>query len=221
MSSSRDQMVLTGRPTSLAMSTARATKSCTAPRRPKPPPTMQVCTITLRGGTPAACAAAASEASPFWVGTQISTLSPVTCAVQFCGSSVACARNGARYSASITFAALARPSAALPCLRPTPASAAASPPRTNSPMSALDMSSADIGEFVRGGLAAAEAGVGRKQGNAADGLAKAAKVIEAEYRAPFLAHATLEPQNCTAHVTGDKVEIWVRSEEHTSELQSR
>ena len=81
-----------------------------------------------------------------------------------------------------------------------------------------DMSSADIGEFVRGGLAAAEAGVGRKQGNAADRLAKAAKVIEAEYRAPFLAHATLEPQNCTAHVTGDKVEIWVPTQNGEASL---
>ena len=38
------------------------------------------------GGTPAAWAAAASAASPFCVGAQISTLSPVTWAVQFCGS---------------------------------------------------------------------------------------------------------------------------------------
>ena len=35
------------------------------------------------------------------------------------------------------------------------------------------------------------------------------KRVEAEYDVPFLGHATMEPQNCTAHVTGDKVEIWV------------
>ena len=33
--------------------------------------------------------------------------------------------------------------------------------------------------------------------------------IEAEYAAPYLAHATMEPMNCTAHVTADKVEVWV------------
>lgn len=39
--------------------------------------------------------------------------------------------------------------------------------------------------------------------------AKAAKVIEAEYGAPYLAHAALEPMNCTARVAGGKVDIWV------------
>jgi isoquinoline 1-oxidoreductase subunit beta len=33
-------------------------------------------------------------------------------------------------------------------------------------------------------------------------------VIEAEYRLPFLAHATMEPMNATALVTGDRVELW-------------
>ncbi|MEM1263815.1 MAG: molybdopterin cofactor-binding domain-containing protein, partial [Pseudomonadota bacterium] len=35
-----------------------------------------------------------------------------------------------------------------------------------------------------------------------------ADVVEAEYRAPFLAHATLEPMNATVHVTDTKVDIW-------------
>jgi len=33
-------------------------------------------------------------------------------------------------------------------------------------------------------------------------------VIEAEYYAPFLNHAPLEPMNCTALVKGDRVEVW-------------
>jgi isoquinoline 1-oxidoreductase subunit beta len=36
----------------------------------------------------------------------------------------------------------------------------------------------------------------------------AAKVVTAEYRAPFLAHATMEPMVCTAKVEGDRAEVW-------------
>ncbi|MGD8325231.1 MAG: molybdopterin-dependent oxidoreductase, partial [Gammaproteobacteria bacterium] len=39
-------------------------------------------------------------------------------------------------------------------------------------------------------------------------LRDAATVVSASYDYPFLSHATLEPQNCTASVTGDQVEIW-------------
>lgn len=37
----------------------------------------------------------------------------------------------------------------------------------------------------------------------------AAKTVTAEYRAPYLAHATMEPVNCTAQVAGGKVKLWV------------
>jgi len=71
------------------------------------------------------------------------------------------------------------------------------------------VSSADIDELLRGGLAGAEAAVVRKNGDIDAALAKAVKRVEAQYAAPFLSHATMEPQNCTAHVTADKVEVWV------------
>jgi isoquinoline 1-oxidoreductase beta subunit len=74
------------------------------------------------------------------------------------------------------------------------------------------VSSESISDFLRSGLAASDAGVGRKDGDAVAALANAARRVEAEYSVPFLAHATMEPQNCTAHVVGDKVEIWVSTQ---------
>jgi len=48
----------------------------------------------------------------------------------------------------------------------------------------------------------------RNDGDVVAALKGAANVIEASYTYPFLAHATLEPMNCTAHVRGDRAEIW-------------
>ncbi len=50
--------------------------------------------------------------------------------------------------------------------------------------------------------------VGKKEGDAPAALAKAAKRVEAIYQVPYLAHATMEPQNCAAHVTADQCEVW-------------
>ena len=82
------------------------------------------------------------------------------------------------------------------------------------------VSSATIRDFVLTGLTAPEAGVGEIRGNVAEGFAKAAKRIEAEYATPFLSHATMEPMNCTAHVTDDKLEIWVPTQSSESSLAS-
>jgi isoquinoline 1-oxidoreductase subunit beta len=54
--------------------------------------------------------------------------------------------------------------------------------------------------------------VARKQGAVDAGLSGAAKKIEAVYQAPFLAHATMEPVNCTVHVRKDGCEVWTGSQ---------
>ena len=46
------------------------------------------------------------------------------------------------------------------------------------------------------------------QGDARATLAKSSRVIEAVYRAPYLAHATMEPINATAQVKDGKVSVW-------------
>lgn len=48
----------------------------------------------------------------------------------------------------------------------------------------------------------------RNDGNATQALANSSNKIEAEYELPFLAHATMEPMNCTVHVRADGAEIW-------------
>ena len=46
-------------------------------------------------------------------------------------------------------------------------------------------------------------------GDAPAALATSAKTLVAEYHLPFLAHATMEPPNCTADVRPDAAEIWI------------
>ena len=79
-------------------------------------------------------------------------------------------------------------------------------------------SSASIADFVRQGLDAPATQVGRTDGDPAAVLAKASHRFEADYTVPFLAHATMEPQTCTAHVTADRVDIWTATQDAMSTL---
>jgi isoquinoline 1-oxidoreductase subunit beta len=45
-------------------------------------------------------------------------------------------------------------------------------------------------------------------GDAAGAIDRAAKKVEAEYRVPFLAHATMEPMNATARIVEGRCEVW-------------
>ncbi|MEO8159595.1 MAG: molybdopterin cofactor-binding domain-containing protein, partial [Betaproteobacteria bacterium] len=80
------------------------------------------------------------------------------------------------------------------------------------------VSSASIMAFLRTGIDAKDVPVARKDGDAEGALAGAAKVIEAEYHAPYLNHATMEPQTATAIVTEDKVEVWVGTQNGESTI---
>lgn len=48
----------------------------------------------------------------------------------------------------------------------------------------------------------------RTMGNAAAAYNKAEKKLEALYETPYQSHSCMEPLNCVAHVTDEKVEIW-------------
>ena len=81
-----------------------------------------------------------------------------------------------------------------------------------------NVSSASIAEFVRAGLDAKDTRVGRADGDVDEAFARAARIIQAEYTVPFLAHATMEPQTCTAHVMADRVEVWAPSQDAMTAL---
>ncbi|MEX2123413.1 MAG: xanthine dehydrogenase family protein molybdopterin-binding subunit [Woeseia sp.] len=57
--------------------------------------------------------------------------------------------------------------------------------------------------------------VARNEGDAAAALAGAAQRIDAVYQLPFLAHAAMEPMNCTVHARKDGCDIWVGTQAPT------
>ena len=64
---------------------------------------------------------------------------------------------------------------------------------------------ADLAQAAANGKGA----VARKDGDVDKAFANAKTRVDAVYEQPLLAHATMEPVNCTVHVRGDGCEIWV------------
>ena len=57
--------------------------------------------------------------------------------------------------------------------------------------------------------------VARNEGDTEKALASAAQRLEAVYQLPFLAHAAMEPMNCTVHLRKDGCDIWVGTQAPT------
>src|SRR6266851_126905 len=64
-----------------------------------------------------------------------------------------------------------------------------------------------VGELEKATLNAGA--VAQNVGNVEQAMASAVTKVEATYQVPFLAHAAMEPMNCTAHVTKDRCEVWI------------
>jgi isoquinoline 1-oxidoreductase beta subunit len=54
-----------------------------------------------------------------------------------------------------------------------------------------------------------------RHGDAERALSTAARTVEADYQVPYLAHACMEPMNCTAHVQADGCDVWVPTQAQT------
>jgi isoquinoline 1-oxidoreductase subunit beta len=82
-----------------------------------------------------------------------------------------------------------------------------------------NVSSASLMDFYRTGLdAQTDIAVARKEGDVDQALASAAKVLEAEYFTPYLAHSTMEPMGCTAIIKDGKVDIWTSTQNAEASL---
>jgi isoquinoline 1-oxidoreductase beta subunit len=76
----------------------------------------------------------------------------------------------------------------------------------------VKVSTADLQKSYR--EMAKTTGMVARPGNV-DALAGAAKTITAEYEFPYLAHAPMEPLNCTVKIEGDSCEIWAGTQFQT------
>ncbi len=57
-------------------------------------------------------------------------------------------------------------------------------------------------------------------GDVKKALGEASKKVEATYFVPPVAHATMEPMNCTAHVQNDRCDIWIPTQGQTGHLMT-
>lgn len=74
--------------------------------------------------------------------------------------------------------------------------------------SSKGLSSETIRQSFLKGLDADDVAIGRKVGDVDATLATASSILHADYEVPYLAHTTMEPQTCTAHVSEAGAELW-------------
>jgi isoquinoline 1-oxidoreductase beta subunit len=70
------------------------------------------------------------------------------------------------------------------------------------------LNSEEVSRRLRDGLTSREMVRPRNDGDVLAAMANAARVVEATYEVPYLAHAPMETENATVHIQGDRVEVW-------------
>jgi len=70
-------------------------------------------------------------------------------------------------------------------------------------------------QSMRRGLDGAGGWVFVSKGDAVAALRSAARVVQAEYEAPWLAHAAIEPMNCTAQLQNGRLKLWAPTQAPT------
>ena len=76
-----------------------------------------------------------------------------------------------------------------------------------------NVSSAEIAARFDQELAESNGSKDFESGDAEAALESAADIIEGNYRVPYLAHAPMEPMNCTVHIQGDKADLWTSTQD--------
>ncbi len=77
---------------------------------------------------------------------------------------------------------------------------------------AASLSSQSIFAAIARALDTHEGSAHLQRGNVTQALQRAAKTITAEYRVPFLAHATMEPMNCTVQFVNGAATVWAATQ---------
>ena len=75
------------------------------------------------------------------------------------------------------------------------------------------VSSADIAARFDEELTRSEGSKDFEAGDAEAGLTQASEIIEASYRVPYLAHAPMEPMNCTVHIQNGRADVWTSTQD--------
>ncbi len=83
-----------------------------------------------------------------------------------------------------------------------------------------DLSSESISQLLDDILSAPPIAIPEDEGKVDDVFSSAEDVLEATYEVPYLAHATLEPVNCTVLYKNESLEIWV-GHQASSVVQSK